>query len=82
MQFCLAQRTPDGNPTNGIERITTTRSSFDVSNSASAVKHVATGGADAWDSRDYLNIWVCNLSDSYLGIATFPEGYAANEQVS
>jgi hypothetical protein len=80
IQFCLAQRTPDNNPTNGIERVTTTRNSFSVNNSASTVKHVATGGADAWNSNDYLNIWVCNLSDNYLGIATFPDGYPASEQ--
>lgn len=80
IQFCLAQRTPDDNPTNGIERVTTTRTSFSVSNSASAVKHVASGGADAWNSSNYLNIWVCSLSDNYLGIATFPDGYPANEQ--
>ena len=80
IQFCLAQRTPDDNPTNGIDRVTTTRNSFSVSNSASTVKHVSSGGADAWDSNNYLNIWVCNLADNYLGIATFPEGYPANEQ--
>lgn len=80
IQFCLAQRTPDDNPTNGIERITTTRNSFSVGNSASQVKHAYSGGADAWDSKRYLNIWVCNLSNNYLGIATFPQGYPDNEQ--
>ncbi|ACU62149.1 M43 family zinc metalloprotease [Chitinophaga pinensis] len=80
IQFCLAQRTPDNNPTNGINRVTTTRTSFSSSNSASAVKHVATGGADVWNSDNYLNIWVCNLAENYLGIATFPQGYPADEQ--
>lgn len=80
IQFCLAQRTPDDNPTNGINRVTTSRISFDAGNSASQVKHTSSGGADAWNSNNYLNIWVCNLSDSYLGIATFPDGYPATEQ--
>ncbi len=80
IQFCLAQRTPDDNPTNGINRVTTTRNSFDPGNSASMVKHASSGGADAWNSNNYLNIWVCNLSESYLGIATFPDGYPAAEQ--
>lgn len=80
IQFCLAQRTPDDNPTNGINRVTTNRNSFSANNSASTVKHASSGGADAWDSKNYLNIWVCNLSDSYLGIATFPEGYPDTEQ--
>lgn len=80
IQFCLAQRTPDGNPTTGIDRVTTTRSSFSINSSATAVKHASTGGADAWDSENYLNIWVCVLADNYLGIATFPNTYSAAEQ--
>ncbi|TWV99376.1 M43 family zinc metalloprotease [Chitinophaga pinensis] len=80
IQFCLAQRTPDDNPTNGINRVTTTRTSFSSANSAAAVKHAATGGADVWNSDNYLNIWVCNLAENYLGIATFPQGYPADEQ--
>ncbi|MBW8687313.1 M43 family zinc metalloprotease [Chitinophaga rhizophila] len=80
IQFCLAQRTPDNNPTNGIERITTNRTSFSISNSASSVKHAATGGIESWNPANYLNIWVCTLSDNYLGIATFPDGFAGDEQ--
>ncbi|HJT73242.1 MAG TPA: zinc metalloprotease, partial [Chitinophaga sp.] len=80
IQFCLAQRTPDGNPTTGIDRVTTTRTSFSINSAASAVKHTTTGGIEAWDSENYLNIWVCTLADNYLGIATFPDTYSAAEQ--
>ncbi len=35
------------------------------------VKKSAEMGADPWDSRYYLNIWVCNL-DRFAGYASFP----------
>ncbi|SEW44671.1 Por secretion system C-terminal sorting domain-containing protein [Chitinophaga sp. YR573] len=80
LQFCLAQRTPDGNPTDGIDRVTTTKNSFSIDNAAQAVKFASTGGADIWDNTRYLNIWVCDLSGDYLGVATFPGLYPANQE--
>ncbi len=74
IQFCLAVRSPQGDPTTGITRTTTTRSSFSIEGAARDVKHSNTGGADAWDPSKYLNIWVCSLSDNYLGVATPPGG--------
>jgi hypothetical protein len=38
------------------------------------VKKKAQGGADAWPSDRYLNVWVCNLADGLLGYAQFPGG--------
>lgn len=73
VQFCLAQRTPTGDPTNGIIRTVTSSSGFNVlDNSAADVKYDATGGDDAWDYQRYLNIWVCSLTNGYLGVATPP----------
>ncbi|RPE08581.1 T9SS C-terminal target domain-containing protein [Chitinophaga lutea] len=80
IQFCLAVRSPDGDPTTGITRTTTTRSSFSIEGAARDVKHSSTGGADAWDPTKYLNIWVCSLTDNYLGVATPPGNvYPADE---
>ena len=79
IQFCLAERTPDGHPTGGIDRVKTTHTSFSENDAASTVKHVSSGGADAWDPTQYLNIWVCNLRDNTLGIGTPPGLYPANE---
>ncbi|WP_298741093.1 M43 family zinc metalloprotease [uncultured Chitinophaga sp.] len=74
INFCLAQRTPDGDPSTGIVRVSTTHGAFDASfNSAYEVKYSAAGGSDAWDASRYLNIWVCNLSNGYLGVATPPD---------
>lgn len=37
-------------------------------------------GDDAWDSKNYFNIWVCNL-DRLAGYASFPGGPAANDGI-
>jgi len=72
LQFCLAQRTPSGEPTNGIERRQTTMTSFTYVDNA--VKFYSTGGLDAWDPTKYINIWVCNLSGGICGYAQYPVG--------
>ena len=36
------------------------------------MKSAATGGADAWPSKKYLNLWVCTRRDLLLGYAQFP----------
>jgi hypothetical protein len=80
IQFCLAQRTPENDPTTGIVRVKTTRSQFSVNNSAPDVKHNNTGGSDAWNPQQYLNIWVCRLDANNLGVATMPNsGFPADE---
>ncbi|GAA0559523.1 M43 family zinc metalloprotease [Chitinophaga japonensis] len=71
--FCLAQRTPDGDPATGIVRVASNHAPFNAgTNAAYEVKYTASGGSDAWDPDRYLNIWVCELSNSYLGVATPP----------
>ncbi|MEI6853566.1 MAG: T9SS type A sorting domain-containing protein [Bacteroidota bacterium] len=69
MQFCLAQRTPAGAATTGIERRQTTVTSFSDND---AVKYYAQGGLDAWTPSKYINIWVCNLGGGLCGYAQFP----------
>ncbi|OQP56681.1 hypothetical protein A4R26_05725 [Niastella populi] len=78
IQFVLAKRTPSNQPTTGIDRVTTTVPSFSSANHN--VKHAGTGGANAWNSSRYLNIWVCQLSGGVLGYATFPTSAAADDQ--
>lgn len=76
VKFVLANRDPQGNPTTGIVRRQTNRTSFSASSvtspAAQPMKFTAQGGSDAWDTRSYLNVWVCNLSGGVLGYATFP----------
>src|SRR5439155_1096778 len=66
------------NPTNGITRTATARTSFSDDD---GVKSAATGGAAAWPSDRYLNIWVCPLGGGLLGYAQFPGGPAATDGV-
>jgi len=78
IQFCLARQTTTGEPTSGIDRVTTTKTSF--LNTDDGVKHVSTGGADAWDPSSYFNVWICPLANGILGYGTFPNGSNDNEQ--
>lgn len=78
IQFCMAQRTPAGVATTGIERRQTTVTSFSSNN---AVKYYNNGGLNAWDATKYLNIWVCNLGSGLLGYAQFPGGSTATDGV-
>jgi hypothetical protein len=73
IEFCLAQRDPNGNFTTGIERIQSTTASWTTNDQ---VKFASSGGANAWDRSKYLNIWVCSLSGGILGYSTFPGGPA------
>jgi hypothetical protein len=77
IQFKLAQRTPGDEPSNGIERITTTHGSFTINDNS--VKYTASGGANAWDHNRFFNVWITELSQGYLGYATFPNSSAAAE---
>lgn len=72
IEFVLASVDPDGNPTNGINRVETERSGFELNLfsqdiTLDEVKFSSTGGADAWDTDRYLNIWVCNIEAGFLG---------------
>jgi hypothetical protein len=75
IKFCLAQVDPQGKPSSGIERISTSQAVFAMDD---AMKFVAKGGAASWDSKHYLNIWVCKLASRGLGYAT-PPGAAADK---
>lgn len=74
VKFCLAAYDPDGNLTTGITRTQTDVVSFDGDN----MKDSYNGGEDAWDTNNYLNVWVCNLSGNILGYASFAPGLASD----
>ncbi|MCZ4553794.1 M43 family zinc metalloprotease [Gordonia rubripertincta] len=71
IEFVLATVDPDGNPTSGITRTSTTQMSFGTDN---AIKFSDRGGADAWPADRYLNMWVGLLRGGLLGYAQFPGG--------
>lgn len=74
IEFCLATRDPDGNPTNGITRTST--SIFNIG-AGSEYYQTSAGGHDAWDTRRYLNFWICDIGGGTLGFAT-PPGTSSN----
>lgn len=75
IQFCLAQRDPNGQPTTGVERRSSNVASWSTND---AVKSFASGGLNAWNPAKYFNIWVCRLSNGVLGYAEFPTTSLSN----
>ena len=77
IEFCLAKRDPQGNPTTGITRTHTNKAVFDMQ--TDDAKYTSTGGHDIWDRNNYLNLWVVpSITDgstsNILGYAQFPGG--------
>jgi len=73
IRFCLAQVDPQGRRTTGIVRKYTNTDAFSAQD---AVKYSSKGGDDAWDSKRYLNIWVCKMFGRTLGYSSVPGGAA------
>ncbi|HEU5146023.1 MAG TPA: choice-of-anchor J domain-containing protein, partial [Chryseosolibacter sp.] len=67
VEFVLAKRDPDGIATNGIVRVNGNRSSWTMNDNYS-LKSLS-----YWPAEEYMNIWVCNLTDGHAGYAQFPE---------
>ena len=76
--FCLAKVDPNGYQTSGIIHKYT---KSDLFLSDDEMKFSSSGGDDAWDSKRYLNIWVCNLFGRTLGYAVMPGGPAEKDGV-
>ena len=76
IEFYLATEDPDGNSTTGITHTYTSNSGFPYISitdlftgniTLDNVKSSSTGGVDAWDTSKYMNVWVCNIEESFLG---------------
>lgn len=76
-KFCLAEKDPQGEMTSGI-----TRKEVDIINIAGSPNlfYDDLGGVDAWDTDRYLNIWVAESDDLFIGKASFPGMGASEEQ--
>jgi hypothetical protein len=75
IQFCMAKVDPNGQPTTGIVRKSTTVKVFGTDDK---VKSASSGGDNAWDTKKYLNIWTCDLGTQILGYGEFPTGSQTN----
>ncbi len=67
-EFKLATMDPQGRGTTGIVKKYTPALYW---MSDDKMKFSASYGDDAWDSKSYLNIWICNMRD-VMGYSTFP----------
>lgn len=84
IEFCLATVDPEGNPTTGIVRTQGESPTIlgiplgfydPITNN---IKYTENGGADAWPTDQYLNIWVGNIGAELLGLlgyAQLPQSY-------
>ncbi len=68
IEFAVAKSDPSGRSTSGINRKYTAINSWMTDDK---MKFASEYGIDAWDSKSYLNIWICNLTDA-LGYSAFP----------
>ena len=78
IQFCLATVDPNGNPTTGITRKSSSTAAWGTND---AMKRSSSGGVNPWDTSQYLNMWVCNIGGGILGYAQFPGGSSATDGV-
>lgn len=76
--FCLAKIDAAGKATTGIIRKYTSEQSWTADD---GMKYSAQGGDNAWDSKRYLNIWVCNLFGRSLGYSSLPGSQADRDGV-
>lgn len=77
IEFKLAIADPVRRATTGITRKYTPVTKWDTDDQ---MKFSAKGGDDAWDSKNFMNIWVCNLNKT-LGYASFPGGPAGKDGI-
>jgi hypothetical protein len=81
IEFCMANLTPSNMPTNGINRVPTTRNTFYGTGSYNipdSAKYNHLGGASSWNPSFYLNIWVGNFA-SFAGFSAPPGNFVPAE---
>ncbi|MBK8556258.1 MAG: hypothetical protein IPL65_11050 [Lewinellaceae bacterium] len=74
IQIALARRDPSGRPTDGIDRQSVTKAVY--TQELNDAKQSSQGGVDAWDPSRYLNVWVCDITASWLAAGWVLNGYA------
>jgi hypothetical protein len=79
IKFALATRTPWGAATNGINRYQSSRLTF--WGASDEIKNPTKGGVQAWDTKKYLNVWVCAIGSNILGYAQFPGGPSSSDGI-
>jgi hypothetical protein len=65
IEFMLAKRDPEGHSTTGIVRVQGSKTDWTTDD------NYELKSLSYWPAEDYLNLWVCNITD-FLGYAQFP----------
>lgn len=73
IEFVLAKRDPNGNPTTGIVRWNRNTMGWTAPPYNTAYIDGTIKPATQWDPNRYLNIWVADLQGGLLGYAQFPD---------
>ncbi len=88
VEFALAVRDPQGNPTSGVTRTQTSKTAFpydqfdnQATQKLDAMIKFPGFGKAAWPRDSYLNLWTCTISGGLLGYAQFPGGPPATDGV-
>lgn len=70
IEFFLATSDPEGFPSTGINRVNNSKFSYNIIDGSPDIPLLC--AQSYWDSEKYLNIWVANLSEGFLGRSEFP----------
>ena len=76
INFCLATRTPSGTPLaeQGVIRVSTSEDWYNSDGGEeNKMKASSTGGSQIWNRNNYLNVWICDISN---GANSGTAGYA------
>lgn len=77
IQFCLAQRDPNNNPTNGIDRIVSPLTVVDGFNNTA--NDLALKNLSRWNPSCFINIWlVRDITGPVAGYAYLPSAHGRN----
>ncbi len=69
ISFCLAQIDTLGNPTSGITKTKTHKKAIGLTDD---LYFTNKGGRTAWNTQEYLNIWVADVGTTVTGFAAMP----------
>lgn len=72
IEFCLAKKYEENKEVLGIIRKKTDIENIGLSNN---IFYSQQGGSSAWNTKQYLNVWICDLPEGILGYSSSPSDY-------
>ena len=78
IHFCLAGEDEYGSPSEGIQYIYAENSAWQMDDKMKSAQY---GGANTWDARRFINIWVVDLQAGLSGYAQMPGGLETTDGI-